>query len=84
MIFILNLFYIFKENPQKPKKKKEEANGTTEAKLNGSDAKPKKTKTKKSEDASDEGSPAIQSEWLRTKRLWYVKLFQQKKKKNRW
>ena len=62
MSFILILFYIFKENPQKPKKKKEEANGTTEAKLNGSEAKPKKTKTKKSEDASEEESPAIQSE----------------------
>ncbi|XP_062272178.1 tubby-related protein 1-like [Scomber scombrus] len=46
---------------KKPKKKKEEANGTTEAKLNGSEAKPKKTKTKKSEDASEEESPAIQN-----------------------
>ncbi|KAM9362308.1 tubby-related protein 1-like [Symphorus nematophorus] len=46
---------------KKPKKKKEEANGTTEAKLNGKEAKPKKTKTKKNEDASEDESPAIQN-----------------------
>ncbi|XP_070814382.1 tubby-related protein 1 [Chaetodon trifascialis] len=46
---------------KKPKKKKEEANGTTEAKLNGKEAKPKKTKTKKAEDVSEDESPAIQN-----------------------
>uniref|UniRef100_A0A3Q1DFE5 Tubby C-terminal domain-containing protein n=1 Tax=Amphiprion ocellaris TaxID=80972 RepID=A0A3Q1DFE5_AMPOC len=46
---------------QKPKKKKEEANGTTEAKLNGTEAKPKKSKTKKSEDVVEEDSSAIQN-----------------------
>ncbi|XP_044031419.1 tubby-related protein 1-like [Siniperca chuatsi] len=46
---------------KRPKKKKEEANGTTEAKLNGKEAKPKKTKTKKNEDVSEEDSPAIQN-----------------------
>ncbi|GLD63011.1 tubby-related protein 1-like protein, partial [Lates japonicus] len=54
-------FCIFKEKSQKPKKKKDESNGTAEAKLNGTEAKPKKTKTKKSEDASEAGSPAIQN-----------------------
>ncbi|XP_076597993.1 tubby-related protein 3-like [Chaetodon auriga] len=46
---------------KKPKKKKEEANGTTEVKLNGKEAKPKKTKTKKAEDVSEDESPAIQN-----------------------
>ncbi|XP_070705408.1 tubby-related protein 1 [Pempheris klunzingeri] len=46
---------------QKPKKKKEEVNGTTEAKLNGKEAKPKKTKIKKNEDASEEDTLAIQN-----------------------
>ncbi|TKS70729.1 Transcriptional enhancer factor TEF-5 [Collichthys lucidus] len=46
---------------EKPKKKKEEANGTTEAKLNGKEAKPKKTKTKKNEDVSEEDTPATQN-----------------------
>ncbi|XP_022056335.2 LOW QUALITY PROTEIN: tubby-related protein 1 [Acanthochromis polyacanthus] len=46
---------------KKVKKKKEEANGTTEAKLNGTEAKPKKTKTKKSEDVVEEDSSAIQN-----------------------
>lgn len=61
------MFCICKENLQKPKKKKEEANGTTEAKLNGKEAKPKKTKPKKNEDVSEEDSPAIQSEELAKK-----------------
>ncbi|XP_049434912.1 tubby-related protein 1-like [Epinephelus fuscoguttatus] len=46
---------------KKTKKKKEETNGTTEAKLNAKEAKPKKTKTKKSEDLSEDESPAIQN-----------------------
>ncbi|XP_029006937.1 tubby-related protein 1-like isoform X2 [Betta splendens] len=46
---------------KKPKKKKEEANVTAEAKLNGTEAKPKKTKTKKNDGASEEDSPAIQN-----------------------
>ncbi|AWP02448.1 putative tubby-related protein 1-like [Scophthalmus maximus] len=46
---------------KKPKKKREEANGTTVTKLNGAEAKPKKTKAKKNEDASEEDSPAIQN-----------------------
>lgn len=33
-----------------------------EPKLNGKEAKPKKLKSKKNEDASEEDSPAIQSE----------------------
>lgn len=57
------LFCIFKDkNPQKPKKKKEEVNGSAETKLNGTEAKPKKTKTKKNEDASEEDNLTIQSE----------------------
>ncbi|XP_077949038.1 uncharacterized protein LOC120835355 isoform X2 [Gasterosteus aculeatus] len=47
---------------QKIKKKKEETNGTTDAEMNVKEAKPKKTKIKKQEDVSDEGSPAVQSE----------------------
>ncbi|XP_008278189.1 tubby-related protein 1 [Stegastes partitus] len=46
---------------KKLKKKKEESNGTTEAKLNGTEAKPKKPKTKKSEDVVEEDSSAIQN-----------------------
>ncbi|XP_004547623.2 tubby-related protein 3 [Maylandia zebra] len=46
---------------KKPKKKKEEANGTTEAKLNGIETKPKKAKTKKNEDVAKEDSSAIQN-----------------------
>ncbi|XP_026204739.1 tubby-related protein 1-like [Anabas testudineus] len=46
---------------KKPKKKKEEANGSVDAKLNGTEAKPKKTKTKKNEDVSEDDSPAIQN-----------------------
>ncbi|XP_068450903.1 tubby-related protein 1 [Clinocottus analis] len=46
---------------EKLKKKKEETNGTTEAKTNVKEAKPKKTKVKKQEDVSDEESPAIQN-----------------------
>ncbi|XP_068598790.1 tubby-related protein 1 [Brachionichthys hirsutus] len=47
---------------KKPKKKKEEAASTTkEAKLNGKDAKPKKIKTKKDEDVSEEDSHVIQN-----------------------
>ncbi|KAM6947728.1 tubby-related protein 3-like [Lycodopsis pacificus] len=46
---------------KKLKKKKEETNGTTEAKMTVKEAKPKKTKTKKHEDVSDEESPAIQN-----------------------
>ncbi|XP_056128981.1 tubby-related protein 1-like [Lampris incognitus] len=46
---------------KKPKKKKEEVNGTTDAKSNGTEAKPKKTKSKKNEDVSGEESPAIQN-----------------------
>lgn len=64
MRLICNLFLIFKEHSKKPKKKKEEANSTTEAKLNGKEAKPKKTKSKKSEDVSEEDNPTIQSEQL--------------------
>ncbi|XP_078803313.1 tubby-related protein 3-like isoform X1 [Oryzias latipes] len=45
---------------QKPKKKKE-TNGTTEAKSNGSDAKPKKAKTKKNLDLPEEDSSTTQS-----------------------
>lgn len=52
----------FKENLQKPKKKKEEADRTTEAKLNGKEAKPKKVKSKKNEDASEDDIPSLQSE----------------------
>lgn len=59
-----NLFCIFQENPQKLKKKKDETNGETEAKLNAKEAKPKKTKTKKSEDVSEEEGTAIQSEGI--------------------
>lgn len=70
MILKSDLFWIFKENLQKPKKKKEETNGTTETKLIGKEAKPKKTKTKKNDDVSEEGSPAIQSE-----KLWRVYAF---------
>lgn len=61
-----NLFCVLKENLQKPKKKKEEANGTTEAKLNGIETKPKKAKTKKNEDVAKEDSSAIQSEEIKT------------------
>ncbi|XP_074531859.1 tubby-related protein 3-like isoform X1 [Halichoeres trimaculatus] len=43
---------------KKPKKKKDDVNGT-ETKLK--EAKPKKTKTKKSEDVAEEESPAIQN-----------------------
>ncbi|XP_005802269.3 tubby-related protein 1 [Xiphophorus maculatus] len=50
-----------KENAKKPKKKKEQANGSSEAKLNGSEAKPKKTKTKKSEDAAEDDASTTQS-----------------------
>ncbi|XP_078026261.1 tubby-related protein 3-like isoform X3 [Epinephelus lanceolatus] len=46
---------------EKTKKKKEETNGTTEAKLNAKEAKPKKTKTKKSVDLSEDENPAIQN-----------------------
>uniref|UniRef100_A0AAQ4P6Z8 TUB like protein 1b n=3 Tax=Gasterosteus aculeatus aculeatus TaxID=481459 RepID=A0AAQ4P6Z8_GASAC len=46
---------------QKIKKKKEETNGTTDAEMNVKEAKPKKTKIKKQEDVSDEGSPAVQN-----------------------
>lgn len=46
---------------QKPKKKKEETNGAADAK-NGKEAKPKKIKTKKSEDTSKVESDAVQSE----------------------
>ncbi|XP_043977015.1 tubby-related protein 1-like [Gambusia affinis] len=46
---------------KKPKKKKEQANGSSEAKLNGSEAKPKKTKTKKSEDAAQDDASTTQS-----------------------
>ncbi|XP_054641733.1 tubby-related protein 1-like isoform X4 [Dunckerocampus dactyliophorus] len=45
---------------KKPKKKKEEANSTTETKLNGTEAKIKKIKSKKSEEASEE-SLALQN-----------------------
>ncbi len=43
---------------QKPKKKKPES---TPAEINGTEAKPKKTKSKKSGDLSAESSPATQS-----------------------
>ncbi|KAG7494849.1 hypothetical protein JOB18_038851 [Solea senegalensis] len=46
---------------KKPKKKKEEHGGSTETKLNGTEAKPKKTKSKKNDDASEDESPAIQN-----------------------
>lgn len=46
---------------KKPKKKKEEANGTTEGKLNGIETKPKKAKTKKNEDVAKEDSSATQN-----------------------
>ncbi|XP_068171903.1 tubby-related protein 1-like [Antennarius striatus] len=46
---------------KKPKKKKEEVTSAAEAKLNGKDAKPKKIKTKKNEDVSEEDSPAMQN-----------------------
>ncbi|XP_029948164.1 tubby-related protein 1-like [Salarias fasciatus] len=46
---------------KKPKKKKEEANSATEAKLNGTEAKPKKVKTKKNEDAAGDDSSAVQN-----------------------
>ncbi|XP_027858546.1 tubby-related protein 1 [Xiphophorus couchianus] len=49
------------ENAKKPKKKKEQANGSSEAKLNGIEAKPKKTKTKKSEDAAEDDASTTQS-----------------------
>lgn len=61
-----NIFCVLKANLQKPKKKKEEANGTTEAKLNGIETKPKKDKTKKHEDVAKEDSSAIQSEEIKT------------------
>lgn len=63
LLFFLHeshLFCILLGNSQKPKKKKEEAN---DAKLNGTEAKPKKTKSKKSEDVpEEEDSSAVQSE----------------------
>ena len=43
---------------QKPKKKKAES---VPAQTNGTDAKPKKTKSKKNEDLSGDESPAVQS-----------------------
>ncbi|TMS19090.1 Transcriptional enhancer factor TEF-5, partial [Larimichthys crocea] len=43
------------------KRRRRKANGTTEAKLNGKEAKPKKTKTKKNEDVSEEDTPATQN-----------------------
>ncbi|XP_014847874.1 PREDICTED: tubby-related protein 1 [Poecilia mexicana] len=46
---------------KKPKKKKEQPNGSSEAKLNGSEGKPKKTKTKKSEDAAEDDASTTQS-----------------------
>ncbi|XP_077428815.1 uncharacterized protein LOC144056172 isoform X1 [Vanacampus margaritifer] len=46
---------------KKPKKKKDEANSTSEAKLNGSENKIKKIKIKKNEEASEE-SPVLQNE----------------------
>ncbi|XP_030585531.1 tubby-related protein 1 [Archocentrus centrarchus] len=46
---------------KKPKKKKEEANGTTEGKLKGIETKPKKAKTKKNEDVAKEDSSATQN-----------------------
>ncbi|KAM4741776.1 uncharacterized protein FYW61_003109 isoform 1-T1 [Anableps anableps] len=46
---------------KKPKKKKEQANGTSETKPNGSEAKPKKTKTKKTEDAAEDDTSTTQS-----------------------
>nr|XP_057910544.1 tubby-related protein 1-like isoform X3 [Doryrhamphus excisus] len=46
--------------PTQPKKKKEEANSTAEAKLNGTEAKIKKIKSKKNEEASEE-SLALQN-----------------------
>ncbi|KAG7245808.1 hypothetical protein CRUP_020878, partial [Coryphaenoides rupestris] len=49
-------------NVQKPKKKKEETNGVPEAKSNGAEAKPKKSKAKKSEGASGEEGLAVQSQ----------------------
>lgn len=49
-----------KSNKKKSKKKKEEANSTSESKLNGSEAKIKKIKVKKNEEASEE-SPVLQS-----------------------
>lgn len=53
--------FVLKKITQKPKKKKE-TNGTTEAKSNGSDAKPKKAKTKKNLDLPEEDSSTTQSE----------------------
>uniref|UniRef100_A0A096LV14 TUB like protein 1b n=1 Tax=Poecilia formosa TaxID=48698 RepID=A0A096LV14_POEFO len=50
------------ENAKKPKKKKEQPNGSSEAKLNGSEGKPKKTKTKKSEDAAEDDASTTQME----------------------
>lgn len=55
------LFSVFYVHVQKPKKKKEETNGAADAKT-GKEAKPKKTKTKKSEDTSKEEGDAVQSE----------------------
>ncbi|XP_077428817.1 tubby-related protein 1-like isoform X3 [Vanacampus margaritifer] len=49
------------EKVKKPKKKKDEANSTSEAKLNGSENKIKKIKIKKNEEASEE-SPVLQNE----------------------
>ncbi|XP_063767904.1 tubby-related protein 1-like isoform X2 [Eleginops maclovinus] len=46
---------------KKPKKKKEETNITSEAKLIAKEAKPKKAKTKKNEDGSEEEIPSIQN-----------------------
>ncbi|KAM4583308.1 tubby-related protein 3-like [Fundulus diaphanus] len=46
---------------KKPKKKKEQANGTSETKLNGIETKPKKTKTKKNEDAAEDDTSNAQS-----------------------
>nr|XP_015814122.2 tubby-related protein 1 [Nothobranchius furzeri] len=46
---------------EKPKKKKQQANSTSETKPNGTEAKPKKTKTKKNEDAAEENSSTIQN-----------------------
>ncbi|MEQ2215805.1 hypothetical protein XENOCAPTIV_006212 [Xenoophorus captivus] len=46
---------------KKPKKKREQANCTSETKLNGTETKPKKTKTKKKEDAAEDDTSNTQS-----------------------
>ncbi|KAM9799020.1 uncharacterized protein ACBT44_015573 isoform 2-T2 [Syngnathus typhle] len=54
---------------KKPKKKKEEANSTSEAKLNGSETKIKKIKKKKNEEASEENCVLQNDKKVKKKKL---------------